>query len=90
MQLLRGRPAAFGRYAQPAARPLLPGAPPMTDLQHRTTVAKLRSLLAQLQDSDVLIPNQVQNLSIVRDGEQIGFIELRHFHEAIELYEEAE
>lgn len=56
-------------------------------LQHRTTVAKLRSLLAQLRDDDVLEPNAVQNLAIVRDGAQIGHIELHHFHESVEIYE---
>ena len=40
------------------------------------TAAKLSELLAQCRADDVLLPNQVGNLSIIRGGEYIGVIDL--------------
>ena len=40
------------------------------------SVEKLKSILAELQDGDLLYPNQVGNLSVIRADEQIGYIDI--------------
>lgn len=57
-------------------------------IEHEITVGKLKELLAQLQDDDVLVPNQVRNLAIFRGNEQIGFIDLLTGSQEVELYSE--
>ena len=56
----------------------------MIDTSHRIsagfferwmTVAQLRSILDDLQNDDLLYPNRVGNLSVVRNAEQVGFID---------------
>lgn len=44
------------------------------ELGHYAVVARLRELLFVLFDDDELFPNAVGNLSIVRNGKMIGFI----------------
>lgn len=39
-------------------------------------VEKLSALLSQLLSTDKIFPNRVGNLSVVRDGEYIGYIDL--------------
>ena len=56
------------------------------DIEHRTTVATLRFLLAELRDSDVLVPNSVKNLAILREWRQIGVIELLNGQEQVTIY----
>jgi hypothetical protein len=46
---------------------------------YRVSVAALQKSLSTLRPTDILIPNRVQNLSIVRDGKQIGIVQLRTF-----------
>ena len=55
----------------------------MAGLNHEITVAKLRELLGQLRDTDVLAPNQVYNLRVDRDGDYFGYIDL--FTDTVEL-----
>ena len=57
---------------------------------HCVTVALLRALLDELRDTDVLIPNQVANLKIIRDGWYIGFVDLLDPYQAVELFEEGD
>jgi hypothetical protein len=45
-------------------------------MDHEITVARLKELLADLKDDDLLIPNAVRNLSIIRDEKEFGFIDL--------------
>jgi len=39
------------------------------------TVKKLKEILSQLDDDDLLIPNRVGNLAVVRGAEHIGQID---------------
>jgi transcription antitermination factor NusA-like protein len=59
------------------------------DTDHWTTVARLSELLddIELQEADVIVPNQVRNLAIVRGGRQIGVIELLNGHANTVLYQ---
>jgi hypothetical protein len=45
---------------------------------HSITVANLRALLATplLLDTDVLVPNDVNNLAVFRGDEYVGYIDL--------------
>lgn len=43
------------------------------------TVAKLKELLNQLLDDDILYPNAVGNLAVYRNGEHTGFFEYTGF-----------
>ena len=45
-------------------------------IDHEITVARLKKLLSLLKDDDVLIPNRVRNLTIVRNDKYFGFIDL--------------
>lgn len=45
-------------------------------IEHEITVAQLRELLLQLKDDDILIPNTVANLAVVRNDKYIGFVDL--------------
>lgn len=45
-------------------------------MPHEITVAELAEVLTKLQPGDVLSPNRVGNLTIVRDGQMIGAIRL--------------
>jgi hypothetical protein len=58
----------------------------MAGLKHEITVGKLQELLATLEPTDVLTPNRVNNLLILRDGGKIGYIDL--FTDAVELFDE--
>lgn len=49
-----------------------------SDLSHQITVADLRAILDSLDGSDVLYPNRVGNLSILRNGSYTGVIDLLH------------
>jgi hypothetical protein len=70
---------------------------------HFVTVAKLRELLLELRDDDVLTPNRVENLTVLRGGEReqtkgnfsvlknsryVGFIDLLNGDPHVELFEE--
>lgn len=48
------------------------------DLEHKIMVKHLATLLAdpQLQDDDLLIPNAVGNMKVMRGGRYIGYIDL--------------
>ena len=63
---------------------------------HYITVAKFRELLGQLRDDDVLTPNRVDNLAVLRGGTRaedgvlsgatyIGFVDLRNCNPHVEL-----
>ena len=58
------------------------------NLTHEVPVWKLRLLLDQLDDADILVPNRVANLSIQREGEYIGFVDLLYEQQHIELFDE--
>ena len=58
------------------------------NLTHEVPVWKLRLLLDQLNDADVLVPNRVANLSIQREGVYIGFVDLLYEQQHIELFDE--
>jgi hypothetical protein len=45
-------------------------------MDHSITVADLKSILEQLESNDVLIPNAVGNLAIIRNEEIIGYVDL--------------
>lgn len=45
-------------------------------LEHCITVATLRELLSELREDDILIPNDVGNLAIERNGLYIGYVDL--------------
>ena len=59
---------------------------PDTGIRHEVSVKKLRELLTQLNDEDVLIPNQVAHLALIRNGSQIGFIDLLPDFQEVTLY----
>lgn len=58
--------------------------------EHSLTVAQLQELLAQLQSTDLLIVNQVRNFAIVRNDQQIGFIDLLAGFHKVEWYDPTE
>ena len=41
------------------------------------TVAQMKEILSQLYDDDIIVPNRVGNLSVIRDAERrmIGYID---------------
>ena len=43
-------------------------------VKHELTKKELIGLLENLEDNDILIPNRVQNLLVVREGEGFGVI----------------
>ena len=47
------------------------------------TVGKMKKILDELRDDDILSPNRVGNLSITRNAEQIGYIDF--FNEEVDL-----
>lgn len=55
-------------------------------MEHEISVAKLRELLAMLEDDDVLIPNAVANLKIVRGDRYVGFINLLKDLQGVEMH----
>lgn len=57
---------------------------------HSITAGYLKCLLTQLRDSDVLIPNEVANLKIERDGKYIGFVDLLENNQHVEFFDESE
>ncbi len=61
-------------------------------LAHWITVADLRTLLAdpRLHADDVLWPNAVKNLAVVRGGVYIGFVDLLHGCQGLELSDHEE
>jgi hypothetical protein len=56
--------------------------------EHEITVATLRELLTQLEPEDVLIPNVVGNLKIVRGGTYIGYVDLLKDLASIDVFVE--
>lgn len=42
---------------------------------HEMTVAELQGLLTQLRDDDVVVPNAVANLAVVRKGAFFGYVD---------------
>ncbi len=54
---------------------------------HEITVARMRMLLESLNDQDVLAPNSLRNLSILRAGRRIGHIDLDPPLPHVELYD---
>jgi hypothetical protein len=50
------------------------------------TVKCLRELLERLNDNDVLFPNRVRNISILRNDVQIGYIDFG-VKQSVELFE---
>jgi hypothetical protein len=54
---------------------------------HAVTVAELRTALNQLHDNDVLVPNEVKNLAVIRDFVQTGHIDFGNYA-AVESYDE--
>lgn len=64
---------------------------PMPDdaggVMHEMTVSKLKELLSTLEDTDILVPNAVRNLLIVRKDKSIGFIDFLDGHPALEFWE---
>lgn len=46
------------------------------DLYHALTVEEFRSVLNDLRDDDLLVPNEVKNFALFRDGRFSGFIDL--------------
>lgn len=45
-------------------------------LEKWISVEKLMAILSELQDGDLLYPNQAGNLSVIRNDEQIGYIDI--------------
>ena len=48
------------------------------------TAKRLREILSQLDDDDLLIPNRVGNLAVTRAAKQVGYIDFNE--EAFEDY----
>ncbi len=57
-------------------------------MEHNITVGLLKVLLEELDDDDLLIPNTVRNLSIERNGEYWGFINLLENRQEIDWRDE--
>lgn len=57
------------------------------DWAHKITVAQLRRLLTELRDDDVLIPNQVANLTVIRYGRYVGYVDLLDPVQHVEILE---
>jgi len=47
----------------------------MSDGERWMTVERLKAILSEIEDEDLLIPNRVGNLSVVRNDKYIGFID---------------
>jgi hypothetical protein len=58
------------------------------DIPHEVTVGRLTELLAQLREDDILVPNSVRNLLIVRDNRSIGFIDLLIGQAALNIWDD--
>lgn len=54
-------------------------------LEKSIPVARLKEILSQLEDTDLLYPNRVGNLSVVRGDQQIGYVDIGS--ESLELDE---
>ena len=54
-------------------------------MEHSISVGQLKELLGLLEDDDVLIPNRVANLTIIRADAYIGFINLLEGGQEIEM-----
>lgn len=59
---------------------------PYSGVRHAITVKRLRELLNELRDDDILIPNAVGNLKIDRNGAYVGFVDLLHTSPHVELF----
>lgn len=57
-----------------------------TMIRHAIKVGDLRALLAELNDDDVLVPNEVRNLRIERNAAAVGFVDLLEGHARVELW----
>jgi len=57
----------------------------MIDISHEVSVKKLKEILSELLDDDVLIPNAVGNLALIRNGEYAGFINLLKDLQCLEI-----
>ncbi len=55
------------------------------DIRHEITVARLHELLGELHADDLLVPNAVGNLAIVRGGVYVGFVDLLVDRSHVEL-----
>ena len=60
----------------------------MAGIDHEITAAKLQELMAQLEPTDILRPNAVGNLMLIRNGEYIGFVDF--YSDIIEFFEDDE
>lgn len=45
-------------------------------LYHAVTVAEMRQAISTLEDDDLLVPNQVSNIAVVRDDEFFAYVDL--------------
>jgi len=45
------------------------------DVYHAVKVAELKAAILELRDDDLLVPNEVRNLAIIRDGDFVGWID---------------
>jgi hypothetical protein len=61
---------------------------PASGMGHCITVGHLKRLLRKLEDSDLLVPNCVGNLTVARNGKVIGFIDLLDGAQSLELFED--
>lgn len=60
-------------------------------MPHEITVAELAEVLTKLRPGDLLFPNQVGTLTIVREGRMIGFISLllgKPMGERVEMFDD--
>lgn len=58
------------------------------DITHEVTVYRLRQLLSGLKDADVLVPNELRNIAVLRDGNYIGHINLLKDQARLEIGED--
>lgn len=58
-------------------------------MNHFITIEQLISLLQQLYPTDVLVPNDVHNLAIYREGSYIGYVDFNENAQQLELDEES-
>jgi hypothetical protein len=56
-------------------------------VEHSITVKRLTEILTELRDDDVLVPNTVRNLAVLRGGHYIGFVNLIEVEPKLELDE---
>jgi hypothetical protein len=54
---------------------------------HEITVKVLREILLELGDEDILTPNLADNLTIYRNGEYLGFVDLAKGSQKIDFFD---